>query len=88
MTKDELKDALKDNTLSYSKISLSEMANIIRFANVELNIDKSSLDYYYTILVDNIVNSEMPTDELETLKRQGWSLTEDGKQIILYLKNI
>lgn len=87
MNKDDLKEALKDNQLSYSTVKMSEMANIMKFANVELNMDRTTLDYYYTIDVDELVNSEMPKEELDTLKKQGWSFSDDGKQLILFLKN-
>lgn len=87
MTLNDLKEALKGNTLSYSRLQMSEMANIMRFANVELKMDESSLDYYYIIDVNELVKSEMPNDELEVLKRQGWSFSIDNSKLILYLKN-
>ncbi len=83
----DLKEALKDNQLSYSTISAAAMANIIPFANVELKMDEESLDYYYKINVEDLLASDMPNDELETLKSQGWSFSDDSKSLIVYLNN-
>lgn len=87
MDLDSLKNALNGNSLSYSKITASEIANIMPFANVSLNMDKTSFDYYYTIDVKELIGSEMPNDELETLKKQGWSFNEDNTKLVLFLKN-
>lgn len=88
MKLEDLKSGLDGNTLSYSTIRATELANIMKFAEVKLNLDKVTLDYFYEIYVDDILNSEMPNDEIETLKNQGWSFSDDNKKILLYLKNI
>jgi hypothetical protein len=87
MSLDELKSALDDNTLSYGSISASALANIMKFVDVELQMDKHTFDYYYEMNVDELLNSKMPTGELETLKKQGWGFNNDKKSLILYLKN-
>ena len=84
---DELKGILGDNKVSYSSIGLTSLANISRFVNVRLQMDNKSLDYYYEMDVDELLKSHMPSDELEVLKEQGWSFSDDNKMLILYLKN-
>jgi hypothetical protein len=37
--------------------------------------------------VDELLKSEFPKEELETLKNQGWSFSQDNKNLILYLNN-
>ena len=87
MSLDELKDILGDNKVSYSSIKLTSLANISRFVNVRLQMDNKSLDYYYEMNVDDLLKSDMPNDELEVMKEQGWSFSNDNKFLILYLKN-
>ena len=82
----ELREALSGNTLSYTTVNVASMVNIIKFVNVELQMDKHTFDYYYEIDVDKLVKSDMPKEELETLREHGWSFSNDGKSLILYLK--
>ena len=88
MSLEELKSALDGNTLSYGSISASALANIMKFVGVELQMDKHTFDYYYEMSVDDLLKSDMPKEELETLKNQGWSFDNDKKSLILYLKNL
>lgn len=84
----KLKEALKDNSsLSYSTISMVAIANIMKFVVVSLEMDMKTLDYYYKIDVESLLNSAIPDDEIETLQKQGWSFTEDNKSLVLYLKS-
>lgn len=87
MSLEELKNALDSNTLSYSLINASALANIMRFVDARLQIDKHTFDYYYEIDVNDLLKSDMPKEEIETLKKQGWSFDNDKKSLILYLKN-
>lgn len=87
MTLKEIEDAIGGNTLSYSKITSSDLANIMKFVNVRLLIDKSCLDYYYEVDVDELKSSSMPNDELGTLKELGWSFNSDKSKLLVYLKN-
>lgn len=88
MSLEELKNALDENTLSYGSISASALANIMKFVYVRLQMDKNTFDYYYEMNVNELLKSKMPTEELETLKNQGWSFNSDKKSLILYLKNL
>ena len=87
MSLDELKSALDGNTLSTSSVSASALANIMKFVDVELLMDRYTFDYYYEMKVDELLKSEFPKEELETLKNQGWSFSDDNKNLILYLNN-
>lgn len=87
MSFDKINEILGNNALSYYKISASALANIIKFVDVNLRMDSHTLDYYYEISVDDIVNSDMPENELNVLKEQGWSFNNNKKCLVLYLKN-
>ena len=83
MTKNDLKELLKDNTSEIrNKIDASALVNIGKFAFVSLQMDSKTLDYYYEIDIDELIHSEMPKDEYEVLKEQGWSVR--GNNLILY----
>jgi hypothetical protein len=50
-------------------------------------MDRRTFDYYYEMKVDELLKSEFPKEELETLKNQGWSFSDGNKNLILYLNN-
>lgn len=84
MTKEELKELFKDNKLSDSKkISAAALANIMKFAMVNLRMDDKTLDYYYEVDIDELLESEMPNDEYGIMKEQGWTLNENNLNILL-----
>jgi hypothetical protein len=84
MTKEELKELFKDNKLSDSKkISAAALANIMKFAMVNLRMDDKTLDYYYEVDIDELLESEMPNEEYGIMKEQGWTLNENNLNILL-----
>ena len=86
MSKEELKELLKSNSTEVMhELSASDLVDIKEFVNVSLEIDRKTFDYYYKIDIDELLKSEMPTEEFDKLKNQGWSIFED--KIILFLKS-
>ncbi len=84
MTKEELLELFKDNKLSDSKrISAAALANIIKFAAVNLRMDDDTLDYYYDVSIDDLLGSEMPDEEYEVMKEQGWTINENYLKILI-----
>ena len=58
MTKNDLKDLLKDNSSEERhKIDAAATVNIGRFAFVSLQMDNKTLGYYYEIDIDELLNS-------------------------------
>ena len=86
MSKEELKELLKNNSTEVMhELSASDLVDIKEFVNVSLEIDRKTFDYYYKINIDELLKSEMPTEEFDKLKNQGWSIFED--KVILFLKS-
>lgn len=86
MSKEELKELLKNNSTEVMhELSASDLVDIKEFVNVSLEIDRKTFDYYYKIDIDELLKSEMPTEEFNKLKNQGWSIFED--KVILFLKS-
>jgi hypothetical protein len=84
MTKEELKGLLGNKpSLVPRKIMAKTLANLTRFVDVTIRINSETLDYYYEIDADDLVNSKLPREEYDVLKDQGWSLVEN--KIIIYL---
>ena len=86
MTLGELKNALGDNNTTKYQISAAELYNIQVYVNPSLEMDRGTLDYYYSIDVNELLASNMPVEDLEDLKKQGWSLTENDKDLIYKTK--
>jgi hypothetical protein len=87
MSLEDIKTVFNNNTLSYNKISAVDLANIAKFVEVKLQMDKSTLDYYYEINVSDLAKSKITSGELETMQKQGWSLSDDSKNLIIFLTN-
>ena len=84
MTKNDLKELLKDNSNEEKhKIDASALVNISKFSFVSLQIDSKTLDYYYEIDIDDLISSEFPDEEYNVLKDQGWSVK--GNKLINFL---
>ena len=87
MNLEEIKTVFGNNSLSYNKVSAVDLANISKFVDVKLQMDKSTLDYYYEINVSDLTKSKITSGELETMQKQGWSLSDDSKNLIIFLTN-
>ena len=85
MVLEDLKNALKDNELTTTQVHFTAVNNITKYVTLSLMMDRTTMEYYYEIDVDELLNSDMPNDDSEDLKEEGWSFSEDGKKIILYL---
>lgn len=84
MTIAEVKELFKDNKKSDSKkISAAALANITKFATVNLRMDNKTLDYYYEVSIDELVVSPMPKAEYEVMNEQGWKIKNNN--LILYI---
>ena len=84
MNLNDLNDAIKENKIEFRKIGAAEISHIMRYVNVTLEIDDKSLDYYYNINVNELLDSDMPLNDLDDLKEEGWAFDEDRKNIVIY----
>ena len=50
---------------------------------VNLRMDDKTLDYYYEVDIDELLESEMPNEEYGIMKEQGWTLNENNLNILL-----
>lgn len=87
MDKDELYELFKDNTKTKKKVSAAAVANIHKFTDVSLRMDGRTLDYYYEVYVDNLLQSDIPKSEIKAMEEQGWFMTKDKKNLRIYLKD-
>jgi len=81
----DIKEALKNNQLSASPISITELSEIMKYVEPHMYIDSETLDYFYSIPIKEIAESSMPSEMLEELNAQGWSVSKDGENIIVYI---
>lgn len=86
MRKEDLENALGNNKLTFSNVKFTELNNIMQYVNVKLCMDSNSLDYLYEIDVSDLLNSKMPSNDLDDLKKEGWSFNTTKDKIILFLK--
>ena len=87
MDRDELNELFKDSTKAKKNVSAAAIANIHKFTDVSLRMDGRTLDYYYEVYVDNLLQSDIPKSEIKAMEEQGWFMTKDKKNLRIYLKD-
>jgi hypothetical protein len=85
MTKEELNDIIGGNKVTANHIAASKIANITPYAHVNLEIDSSTLDYYYSINVEELLDSEITESVLKEMAEEGWAFDENKDNIIIFL---
>lgn len=76
MTREELNNAIGGNEVTSNHISMAEVTNIMMYVKVSLELDSGTLEHYYSINVEELLNSQMPASDLDDLKNQGWAYDE------------
>jgi len=82
MTKNELKVMIKNGARKNNVLPLSDLAKLKSIANVTLEIDRETNDYYYKVNINDLVNKEF---EYSILTDNGWELSLDEQYIYLFL---
>ena len=85
MTREELDNAIGGNEITTNHITTSEVANIMMYVKVNLEFDRKTMEHYYTINVDELLNSKMPVSDLDDLINQGWAYNENRDKLIIFL---
>ena len=85
MSKDEIMEALEGNEIAYRKIGSEEISNIMAYVPILLKIDEKTQDYFYQIDIEDLMESDMPIDDLADLKEEGWSIDDSERFLILYI---
>lgn len=85
MRNDEIIKIFERNANISKSLSLSDFAEINKFAKIDLQIDEINFMYSYYIFIDDLAKSEITMDKLMEMKKNGWYLGKDKKKIILDL---
>jgi hypothetical protein len=85
MTREELDNVIEGNEVTTRHITTAEVANLMMYVQVNLELDRGTLEHYYRINVDELLNSQMPVSDLDDLKNQGWAYDETRENLIIYL---
>ena len=87
MTKEEFKSAIENNDVIARHMTTAEVAKMTPYVHVNLDIDSATLDYYYSIRMEELLDSDIPDDVLDELKDQGLAFDEKRDNIIIFLKS-
>lgn len=85
MTREELDSAIGENRVTSRHMTTAEVANLMMYVQVNLELDRGTLEHYYSINVDELLDSRMPVSDLDDLKSQGWAYDETRENLIIYL---
>ena len=81
MTKQEIIDLINSNTSKKSVLSLNDLADLKKVAQVFLGIEDDTYDYVYKVKIDELVDKEF---RKELLTDYAWILSKDENLILLY----
>lgn len=82
MKKDELKALIRSGIRKNNTLPLADLAKLKQIANVSLDIDRETNDYFYRIDLNDLVGKEF---EYNLLTDNGWELSLDEQQILLFI---
>ena len=82
MTKDELKMLIRGSTRKNETFPLADLAKLKSVANVMLEIDRETNDYYYKVDINDLVSKEF---DYSIISNNGWELSLDEQYIFLFL---
>ena len=82
MKKDELKALIRSGIRKNDTLPLADLAKLKQIANVFLDIDRETNDYFYRIDLNDLVGKEF---EYNLLTDNGWELSLDEQQILLFI---
>ena len=82
MTKTELKTMIRGSTSKNETFPLADLAKLKAIANVALEIDRETNDYYYKVDINDLVGKEF---EYNIITDNGWELSLDEQYIFLFL---
>lgn len=82
MNKDELKTMIRSGTRKNDTFPLADLAKLKAIANVTLEIDRETNDYYYKVDINDLVNKEF---EYNIITDNGWELSLDEQYMFLFI---
>lgn len=82
MKKSELKELIRSGIRKNDTLPLADLAKLKQVANVTLEIDRETNDYFYRIYLNDLVDKDF---EYNLLTDNGWELSLDEEQIYLFL---
>lgn len=85
MDKQSLIDKLKGNEPMVVHVGDVSLSDIYRFAPIEIKMDRQTMDYYWSINVDKLLDNNITEDNANTLKDQGWAYVNG--ELVLYMTN-
>ena len=85
VTQEYIDKTVGQNKAAIGKVPTMDLSAINDLVKVILKMDRQSLDYYYSISVQDALDSKLDLECLERLAANGWSLSDDKSEIIKYI---
>lgn len=87
MSSKELKEMFTRNEPLSNVVKMVQITNLMQFVNVNLQMDRTHMNYYYEIDIDELASSNIPNEEYEEMKKYGWTYNKNTNKLVLYLKS-
>lgn len=78
----EIKTLIRGSTKKNETLPLADLSVLKSIANVTLEIDRESNDYYYKVEVKDLVDKDF---DFTIISNNGWELSLDEQYMLLFL---
>ena len=82
MKLEEIKTLVKNGSNYNESLSLSDLEKLKSVANVTLQIDRDTNDYYYKVILNELAGKEF---DKELITKHKWELSINEEEIKLFL---
>ena len=83
---EQIENIFSDNKISTGSVKIAFLITIGEYVPYTLKIDENNLEYYYSIIVNNMLFSPHIEEIIYLLKDDGWALTEDKEELVKYIE--
>lgn len=83
---EQIENIFSDNKISTGSVKIAFLITIGEYVPYTLKIDEKNLEYYYSIIVNDMLFSPHIEEIIYLLKDDGWALTEDKEELVKYIE--
>lgn len=83
---EQIENIFSDNKISTGSVKIAFLITIGEYVPYTLKIDENNLEYYYSIIVNDMLFSPHIEEIIYLLKDDGWALTEDKEELVKYIE--
>lgn len=85
LTIDKIKKIINDSPKGNDEFTLSDISDLHMKCNMNIGMDREKSVYYYEISDDDLLESELTEDDINSLLKKGWRYNNQKKILFKHL---